>query len=91
MNFVKINPTYFSSRAIAINGYKSPWSPFLENAQGNGSASRLNISSLPTSTYFTITGKRSLQPIYTVQLGNKKSLFLKFSVSTCFGCCQGSL
>jgi len=75
MNFVKINPTYFSSRAIAINGYKSPWSPLLENAQGNGSALRLNISSLPTSTYFTTTGKRSLQPFYTVRIGDKKSLF----------------
>jgi hypothetical protein len=75
MNFVKINPTYVSSRAIEINSYKSPWIPLLENAQGNGSASRNNISGLPTSTYFIITGKRSLQPFYTVRLGDKKSLF----------------
>jgi hypothetical protein len=76
MNFVKINPTYVSSRAIEINSYKSPWIPLLENAQGNGSAaSSNNISGLPTSTYFTITGKLSLQPFYTVRLGDKKSLF----------------
>lgn len=35
--------------------------------------------------------KRSLQTNHAVRLGDKKLLFLKFSVSTCSGCCQGSL